>query len=101
MYSDHFPKHKLVNERLSLKRAAAVAGIEPYYDVVYRLYCQFTHAAFRATTGNLDRLYSHDNRAMALCALTGLDAVALLSGLAPNVETFRTRLSDLNLNVGD
>lgn len=101
MYSDHFPKHNLVNERLPLRRAAAVAGIELYYDVVYRLYCQFTHAAFRATTGNLDRLYIHDNPAMALCALTGLDAVASLSGLAPNVEAFRTRLSKLNLNVED
>lgn len=70
-----------------------------YYDVVYRLYCQFTHAAFRAITGNLDELYAHDNRTMALSALNGLDAVVSLSGLTPDVEAFRTRLCELDIIV--
>ena len=61
--------------------------------------CQFAHAAFRAITGDLDELYTHDNRTMALCPLTGLDAVASLSGSAPNVEAFRTKLSQLHINV--
>jgi len=34
-----------------------------------------------------------------LFALTGLDAVASLSGSAPNVEAFRTKLSQLHINV--
>jgi hypothetical protein len=98
-YSDHFPKHELVDKRLPLRCAAIAARIEAYYDSAYRLYSQFAHAAFRATTGNLDDLHTHDNRTMALCALTGLDAVTSLNESALDVEPFRTRLSELHVNV--
>ena len=33
---------------------------------------------------------------MALCALTGLDAVGLLSSLEPDGEKFRKRLDELD-----
>jgi hypothetical protein len=99
VYSAHFPNHVLVDKKLPLRDAAEAAGIQPYYDAVYRLYCQFTHAAFRAITGSLDGLHTHDNRTMALCALAGLDAVISLGSLVPDVEMFRTRLAALNINV--
>jgi hypothetical protein len=51
--SDEIPEHPLTEEELSLRRAAECAGIEGYYDSHYRLYCRFTHAAFRASTGDL------------------------------------------------
>jgi Family of unknown function (DUF5677) len=97
MYRDHFPTHKLEDKNLPLRVAAIAAGIEDYYDSAYRVYCQFTHAAFRAITGNLDELYVHDNPAMGLCALTGLEAVGLLGGTTPDVELFRSRMVKLGI----
>lgn len=97
-YADHFPTHKLVDEKLPLRAAATVAGIEDYYESAYRVYCQFTHAAFRAITGNLDELYVHDNAAMGLCALTALEAVSLLGAATSDVELLRARMVSLGIN---
>ena len=101
MYADHFPTHKRVDKKLSLRMAATVAGIEDYYDSAYRVYCQFTHAAFRAITGNLDDLYVHDNAAMGLCALTALEAVNLLGAAIPDVELLRARMVKLGIKPSD
>jgi hypothetical protein len=95
-YHAKYPEHSLVEEELSLRGAAECAGIEQYYDTHYRLYCRFTHAAFRATTGNLNEFDREDNRTMALCALSALEAVSSIGGLTPNLESFRQRLSSLD-----
>jgi hypothetical protein len=100
-YREHFPTHRFKEKKLSLRVAASAAGIEDYYDSAYRVYCQFSHAAFRAITGTLDELYVHDNPAMGLCALTGLEAVGLLGGTAPDVELFHSRMVKLGIKPSD
>jgi hypothetical protein len=96
-YKAKYPEHPLVEEKLSLRRAAECAGtgLERYYDSAYRLYCRYTHAAFRATSGSLNKLDRHDNHTMTLCALGGVEALAAIGGPAPNVELLRERLGRL------
>ncbi len=91
-YQTKYPEHPLTQEELSLRRAAECAGIEGYYDTHYRLYCRFTHAAFRATIGGLSEFEPEDNRTMTLCALAAVEAVAL-GASAPNLTSLKQRLS--------
>jgi hypothetical protein len=95
-YHEKYPEHALVEEELSLRGAADCAGIEHYYDTHYRLYCRFTHAAFRATTGNLNEFDRENNRTMALCSLSAIDALSSIGASTPNLESFRQRLSSLD-----
>jgi hypothetical protein len=95
-YAAHFPDHPLVEEKLWLRDAAVVAGLGPWYDSHYRLYCQFTHAAFRAVVGDLNDLEPHDNRTMALCLLPALEAAESVNATVPLLEELRMRLSKLD-----
>jgi hypothetical protein len=95
-YSAHFPTHKRVEEKLSLWDAAVIAGIGDYYNSHYRLYCQFTHAAFRAVTHGLDELDTHDNQTMTLCAIVGLEAAIFVGGVARNFDELRKRRKELD-----
>jgi hypothetical protein len=95
-YHAKYPKHPLVEEELSLWHTAECASIAPYYNTHYRLYCRFTHAAFRATTGDLNRFDREDNRTMALCALSAIDALASLGASMLNVKSFSRRLKKLD-----
>jgi hypothetical protein len=95
-YHAKYPGHALVEEEISLRRTAECAGIDKYYDTHYRLYCRFTHAAFRATTGNLNEFDREDNRTMALCAVSALEAVSSIGGPTPNLESFRQRLDNID-----
>jgi hypothetical protein len=95
-YHAKYPEHALLEEEISLRRTAECAGIAKYYDTHYRLYCRFTHAAFRATTGNLNEFDREDNRTMALCALSALDAVSSIGGQTPNLKSLRERLDTID-----
>ena len=95
-YQAKYPEHSLVEVELSLRRAAECAGIERYYDSHYRLYCRFTHAAFRATTGDLSEFEREDNRTMALCVFSAMDALSSIGTPAANIDLFRQRLADLD-----
>ena len=90
-YSALYPDHKLVEKKLALSDAAEIAGIKGYYDRAYRIYCQFSHAAFQVTTGNADT-DCIDNPTMAACVRCGLEAVVSLGGEAPNLNAFCARL---------
>lgn len=92
-YRAKYPEHALVEQEISLRATAEQAGIERYYDSHYRLYCRFTHAAFRATTGNLNEFDREDNRTMALCALSAIEALSSIGASTPNIEQLREQLS--------
>ena len=96
-YQVKYPEHPLVEEEFFLRPAAECAGIEleRYYDSAYRLYCRYTHAAFRATTGSLDKFDRHDNHTMTLCALGAIDTLVSMGARAPNIESLQERLSCL------
>jgi hypothetical protein len=95
-YHAKYPEHALTEEDISLRATAEHAGIERYYDSHYRLYCRFTHAAFRATTGNLNEFDREDNRTMALCALSALEALSSIAAPTPNMEQLREQLGGLD-----
>jgi hypothetical protein len=95
-YSTHFPGQRLTEQKLSLRDAAVIAGLGDYYDSHYRLYCQFTHAAFRAVTRGLDELDTHDNRTMAICTLVGIEATVSVGASAPHLGALRNRLEEID-----
>lgn len=99
-YSAHFPTHNMAEQKLPLRDAAVIAGIGDYYDSHYRLYCQFTHAAFRAVTHGLDELDTHDNQTMTLCAIVGLEAAIFVGGVAQNFDELRKRRDELDRDLG-
>jgi hypothetical protein len=94
-YALKYPDQLLVEQSLPLRAAAQYAGLEGYYDTHYRLYCRFTHAAFRAVTGNLNAFESHDNRTMILCTLAGVENLTLIGAPSPNLDWLRQRLGNL------
>jgi len=94
-YASKYPSHQLIEEYLPLRAAAECAGLEGYYDTHYRLYCKFTHGAFRATTGNLNEFETEDTRAMILCVLVAVENLTLLGAPAPNIDSLKQRLGDL------
>src|SRR4051812_30964390 len=68
-YKAEFPNTSSKGQKLSLYSAAQAAGLSDYYDSHYRMYCQYAHAALRATGGYLDELTDpEDTRTMVLCA---------------------------------
>jgi hypothetical protein len=71
------------------------AGLDGYYDTYYRLYCQFTHGAFRATTGNLNVFDSEDTHAMVLCGLADVENLTLIGAPAPNIDSLKQRFGEL------
>ena len=92
-YSAKYSDHHLKEEELSLWDAAKEAGLDRYYDSHYRLYCRFTHASFRASTGDLDDLREEDNRTMSLCAFAMTDALKDIGATAPHLAELKERLS--------
>ena len=92
-YHVKYPDHQLKEKELSLRDAAKEAGLDSYYDSHYRLYCRFTHASFRASTGDLDDLRAEDNRTMSLCAFAMTDALKDMGARAPHLTELKERLS--------
>jgi hypothetical protein len=93
-YRAEYPEHELIEKELSLRAAAESSGIEGYYDSHYRLYCRFTHAAFRATTGDLAEFEREDNRTMTMSAMAAIDALITLGATAPHFQSLKKRLFD-------
>jgi uncharacterized protein DUF5677 len=91
-YRTKYPEYSLTEEELSLRRAAEYAGMEGYYDSHYRLYCRFTHAALRASIGDLSAFNAEDNRTMTVCALAAVEALVKLGASAPNLAFLKQRL---------
>ena len=93
-YQKAHPCQTLKESKLSAYEAAQTAGIEAYYDNYYRFYSQFTHGAFRSSTGDLDDFEHHDARVMAFCTLIALNAVSLIGGPAPNLQSLWDQLTE-------
>jgi hypothetical protein len=94
-YREKFPTHAVVEKRPKLRELAKYAGMERYYDTHYRLYCRFTHASLRATTGDLDRFASEDNRTMAICVIAAIESVSSIGAPASNLSSLMDRFSRL------
>lgn len=83
-------------DRLSIEQVAVKAGMKPFYDGHYRIYCRYTHGALHASTGNIDKATDRaDNRTMAICALVALDNLISLGAKSPNHDRLVERLERL------
>jgi hypothetical protein len=92
-YKAQFPAHKLDEKKLTLMDAAEAAGLKGYYNIYYRMYCKYTHAALRAVGGYLNELADpEDNRTMALCVFATLEALIPIGGASPNFNSLQERM---------
>lgn len=92
-YQRTYPEHLMSEKSLKLREAATHASVESYYDSHYRLYCHFTHGAFRATAGDLNNLESEDVDTMIICAFAALDALNSIGASCPNFSSLERRIS--------
>lgn len=70
----HCPNDPIVRKTISAFEAARVAGLQEVYEGAYRVYCQFTHGALRAATGELDEATdAADTRTVVWCLLRMLE----------------------------
>lgn len=97
-YKVLFPTHQLLEQDISLFDAAKAVGLDWYYDVYYRLYCSFTHALLRGTSGSLNWTDIEDNPQMALSICCAVDGVQSAGGAAPNLVALRKSLDNLGKN---
>jgi hypothetical protein len=96
-YKAQFPNAAMTKDKFTLYAAAKAAGLLNYYDTYYRMYCQYTHAALRATGGYLDDLADpEDTRVMIFCTYCALSAVAEIGAVSPNLESLHSRVDDLS-----
>jgi hypothetical protein len=73
-YQQHYPTRPVKREKVSVAQTAELAGLLPVYNGPYRIYCQFTHGALRAATGDLNEgTDEYDTRIMGWCVLAMLD----------------------------
>ena len=94
-YKCQFPKHVLLDQELSIYRAAEAAGVERYYDTHYRLYSKFAHAALAAMMGSFDEFRREDNRTMALCVMAAIEDLIAMNATVQHIDALRVRLAAL------
>lgn len=86
-YQEHFPEQSIVKSKLSTFDVARAARLEPYYNSHYRLYCQYSHASFRALTGNLVEITDRaDHRVMSFCGVVGLNVLHSMGAETPDLQ---------------
>jgi hypothetical protein len=85
-----------VNDRLTIEHLAEKAGLTPFYNSHYRIYCRYTHGALHASTGNIDKATDRaDNQIMAVTALVALDNLISLGAKSLNRDRLAERLDQL------
>lgn len=95
-YVKQYPKHPRSETKLMLFDVAKAAHLDAYYDSHYRLYCQFTHGAFRAMVGTMKFSDFEDNRTVAACVLSALEVLDEgVKADVPKLAELRQRLFEL------
>jgi len=83
-YATQYPDHTRNSSPIDLRSLADKAKAGKYYDSHYRLYCQYTHAALRATTGGLEDFDAEDARSICLPLIVAIQAIIKVGGASPN-----------------
>jgi len=95
-YQQAFPTHSLTDSSIDLRSLAVKAKVDPYYDSHYRLYCQYTHAALRASTDDLEDFSDEDERTIAATLIVAIEAVHECGGDCEGFDQLRTRFLSHN-----
>ena len=94
--ASQFGAEKLEDVPLSSYDAAVAIGVEAYYDSHYRAYCQYTHGALEAISGNLDELTDpEDTRVMLHSAMAATEALVDMGADCPKMTSFREQFIDI------
>jgi hypothetical protein len=96
-FVNEFPRVPIpnVDDRLTIEHLAEKAGLTPFYNSHYRIYCRYTHGAVHASTGNIDKATDRaDNQIMAVSALVALDNLISLGAKSPR-DRLAQRLEDI------
>lgn len=84
-----------VGDRLKIEHLAEKAGLSPFYNSHYRIYCRYTHGALHASRGNIDEATDRaDNQTMAVTALLALDKLISFGANSSNRDGLAQRLED-------
>jgi hypothetical protein len=96
-FTKEFPNVPKLDKKLTVADAAEKTVLKSLYGRHYRIYSQYTHGAFRASVGSLDRTTDpDDNRIMVLCALGALETLVSLGAKSPNHGDLIERLERLS-----
>ena len=96
-YQQHCPTRPMKREKVTIYQTAELAGLLPVYEGPYRIYCQFTHGALRAATGDLNEGTDEcDTRIVVWCVLAMLDHLQKHTPAAvPELTEFVKRLGNI------
>lgn len=93
-FAKTFPEITLTEKTVNLFELATVAKLDRWYNSHYRLYSQATHGTLRAAQG-LSFTDTEDHYAMHLCVFGALEALVSVGATAPQLDSFKKRLSDI------
>lgn len=93
-FAKDLPEYPRKREKLRIKDAAIMAGLEHLYDVQFAIYCQYTHGSLRALSGELDPATDpRDTLTVCWCVLMILDLLKEHTPAEmPELVPFKTRL---------
>jgi hypothetical protein len=94
LFKSFDPTYPFQEKKVSIRDAAEAAQMMPLYDVVYRAYCNFTHGAMLAATGQLNQSTNDlDTQFVVLFVLETLEHLQKHTpAQIPDLEAFRKRL---------
>lgn len=90
-----YPGYPADEKAVSTRDSARLAGLDRMYDMQYRLYCKFTHAALAAVDGHWKDLSDpYDTRTVIGCVLKMMELLRALTGVnIPDLKPCLTELS--------
>jgi hypothetical protein len=93
-FDPNYPFHE---KKVTVRDAAIEAKMLPLYEVVYRTYCNFTHGAMLAMTGQLNQPTNDlDTHFVVLFVLTTLENLQKHTpAKIPNLDAYRNKLPHL------
>lgn len=90
-----YPGYPTCEKKLDTATIARIAELPQFYEVQYRLYCKFTHAALEAIDGHWEKISeAYDTRTVIACVLKMMELLeAVTQAKIPDLSPYRAQLS--------
>jgi len=100
-FQEHAPDYPVKCKTIKVREIAEMAGLLFAYEEHYRTYCQFTHSAMLAVSGNLNKVTdSKDTHVIVWCELMMLNQLKQYTPAdIPDLMLFNEKLALLNGNI--
>lgn len=85
-YSSTYPGRPVIEQKISVAELADSAKMREMYELFYRLYCQVTHCALRASSGWPSSLEGADEQAMAVFWFGCMTCLRDIGAATPNLQ---------------